>query len=301
MKHILYSPDFGSYQKRVKDFVEILQSKGLRVGFVESSLGGFMSQALVKFPGASKIFVGSIIPYSYDMKESFNLPKSAVSEDYTNKSAEIFFNMLKADLVISESSILGPGGGSDQKPVGLSFVSIVSSRGRTSFVNLFRGSRLDIMKKVASFCFFVAKNHIIGWDLKERVVSSTFLCYKGKILIMKRSRKVGTYKGMWGVVSGHVEEGETPLETALKEIEEETSIKRDLIKNIFQGMHFEVVDRNIGIKWKINPFRAEIDGKPRLKIDWEHIQYKFIRPTDIFKFKTAPMLYQGYLKTLFNF
>lgn len=304
MKHFLiYSPSSGDYRKRAKEFIEILHSKGLKVGLVESSLGGFLSQEIVSFKGASRVFVGSVIPYSYGMKNFFNFtsPNGAVSEDYTNRSAEIFLNISKADLVVSESSILGPEGGSEQKPVGLSFVSIFSSRGKTSFVNLFRGSRRKIMEEIASFCFFVARNHIIGWDLQKRSVASTFLCYNGRILLMRRSKKVGTYRGMWGIVSGHIEEGEEPLETALKEIEEETSVKRDLLKNIVRGTQFEVVDPSIGIKWEISPFRAEIDGKPMLKIDWEHTQYKFIKPSDIFKFKTAPMLYEGYLKTYFRF
>ncbi len=299
---LIYSPSFGDYKRRAKEFIEVLRSRGLKVGLVESSLGGFLSHTIVSFKGASKIFVGSVIPYSYDMKNFFNFssPNGAVSEDYANRSAEIFLNISKADLVVSESSILGPEGGSEQKPVGLSFVSIFSNKGRTSFVNLFRGCRRKIMEEIASFCFFAAKNHIIGWDFQKRSVSSTFLCYNGKILLMRRSKKVGTYRGMWGVVSGHIEEGETPLETALKEIEEETSIKRDSLSNIVQGTQFEVVDPVIGVKWEINPFRAEIN-KAILKIDWEHTRYKFIKPSDIYKFRTAPMLYEGYLKTFFRF
>jgi 8-oxo-dGTP pyrophosphatase MutT (NUDIX family) len=49
-----------------------------------------------------------------------------------------------------------------------------------------------------------------------------------KLLILKRSDKVGTYKGLWGGVAGYVEENEEPYETALKEIKEEVGIEKKM-------------------------------------------------------------------------
>lgn len=305
MGKLLYSPTFGEVEKRAVELIKVLREKNLKIGFVENSLGGFMSSSIVRHRGASKIFAGSIIPYSYEMKRSFGLssPKGAVSEDFTNICARWFLKRSDADVVVSESSILGPDGGTQEKPVGLSFVSIYSRRSNVSFVNLFKGDREKITSEVCAFCLFAARKHIIGWELQNRTVASTFIEYKNKILIMKRSQRVGTYRRMWGVASGHVEKNETPLQTALKEVEEETSIKAKWVKKIIQGTPFEMIDEEIGIRWYIYPFRMIVKTSVEsiVKIDWEHTSYRMIEPSDIHRYKTAPMLYEGYLKTVFNF
>jgi 8-oxo-dGTP pyrophosphatase MutT (NUDIX family) len=195
---------------------------------------------------------------------------------------------------------LGPKGGTEQKPVGLSFLAIASNKGEYSFVNLFKGEREKIMESVASSAFFFAINHILGWELQTRKVASTFVEYKGKILILKRSRKVGSYRGRWGVVSGHIEEGETEEETSLKELKEEIGLDLNLIEKLIKSTPFELSDAKLGIRWEITPFRAILKTKPDIKIDWEHVKFLWIKPSELSKFKTAPLLYQGYLKTIFN-
>ena len=74
-----------------------------------------------------------------------------------------------------------------------------------------------------------------------RIASSIIMNSEGKILIMKRSDKVRTYKGMWGVAAGYIEEDETPLETAYKEIREETGIEGEYLTLLKQ---FEPVEIN---------------------------------------------------------
>ena len=50
-------------------------------------------------------------------------------------------------------------------------------------------------------------------------VVTCILEHDGKILLLKRSNQVGTYRGLWGGVAGYVEELEDPYDTALKEIQ----------------------------------------------------------------------------------
>lgn len=47
-----------------------------------------------------------------------------------------------------------------------------------------------------------------------------------KVLILKRSQKVGSYPGRWAGVSGFIEENETPMDAARREVYEETGIRR---------------------------------------------------------------------------
>ncbi len=296
------SPDFGDIKKLAKKFFEILKEKKIKCAIVECSTGGLISSEIVKNAGASQIFLGAFIPYSNELKSflSSDLSEGAVSEKCALSLARKVKDISKADLVISETSILGPKGGTETKPVGLSFLAIVSNKGEFSFVNLFKGSREKIMKYVASSAFFFAINHILGWNLQTRKVASTFVEYEGKILILKRSGKVGSYKGKWGVVSGHIEEGETEEETSLKELKEEIGLDINLIKKLTKSSPFEISDIKLGIRWEIIPFRAILKTKPEIKIDWEHTKFLWIKPSQIHKFKTAPLLYQGYIKNIFT-
>ncbi len=114
-------------------------------------------------------------------------------------------------------------------------------------------------------------------------VVTCILRFKERILILKRSQRVSTNQGMWAGVSGYIEEGEIPLETARKEIIEETGIA-----------DFELVRSGEILKvrsgpwiWCIHPFLFEAQG-PDVTIDWEHTEYRWIEPEDIDHGTTVP-------------
>lgn len=56
--------------------------------------------------------------------------------------------------------------------------------------------------------------------MEERRVVTCFLEHDGKIPLLRRSQRVGTYRGRWAGVSGYIEEGNTPYAQALEEIRE---------------------------------------------------------------------------------
>ena len=68
---------------------------------------------------------------------------------------------------------------------------------------------------------------------RKRVVSA-LLCKNGLFLILERSSQVGSYQGYWSCVSGYVEKEEDPLETALREVTEETGISGDSLSLLTQ-------------------------------------------------------------------
>ena len=124
------------------------------------------------------------------------------------------------------------------------------------------------------------------------VASCLLINDEGKLLILKRSDKVKTYKGLWGVVAGYIEEGEDPYETALKEIREEVGIKANEISLIKKLDPIEFTDFYKGKKydWIIHPFLFKIGKKDKLQIDWEHTKYQWILPPEIVRYDTVPHL-----------
>jgi 8-oxo-dGTP pyrophosphatase MutT (NUDIX family) len=124
---------------------------------------------------------------------------------------------------------------------------------------------------------------------------SCILEHEGRILILQRSARVGSFRRKWAVVSGHIEEGESPLERALKEIGEETGLTADDVKLVKGWPPLSIPDPERPILWKVHPylFRCATD---QIVIDWEHSQYRWIKPRDIVKYDTVPGLKECILK-----
>lgn len=130
--------------------------------------------------------------------------------------------------------------------------------------------------------------------LKPKTVQC-FLEYKGKILILKRSPRIKFYKNKWNGISGFIEPMENPDERARKEILEEAKIRKT--KLIRKGEVIQVFDKGQKILWIVHPylFRVYTD---KIKIDWEHKKYKWIKPNEMKKFNTTPKLYETLKKVI---
>jgi 8-oxo-dGTP pyrophosphatase MutT (NUDIX family) len=118
-------------------------------------------------------------------------------------------------------------------------------------------------------------------------VATSVLLHNGKILILKRSSKVRTYKGKWACVSGYIEKGETPLETAYKELSEEIGFGKDDVELIREGEVVKAQDNEI--IWVIHPFLFTAKKK-EIVLDWEHTEYKWICFEELGNYQTVPKL-----------
>ena len=127
-------------------------------------------------------------------------------------------------------------------------------------------------------------------NLQEPVrkdVATSVILQKGKILILKRSKKVGTYQGKWACASGYIEEGETPRQTAYKEISEELGLDKEDVKLLKEGNVLLARDKDI--LWAIHPFLFETT-RSEINLDWEHDEYKWIYPDEIKNYSCVPKL-----------
>ena len=108
------------------------------------------------------------------------------------------------------------------------------------------------------------------------------------MLILKRSQKVGTNKGKWAAVSGFIERGEKPEETALKEIAEETGIATARLEGRGETLRI----RDGMYVWTIYPFLFEV-GEERVMLDWEHTECAWVDPAELGRLRHRPRLPQG--------
>lgn len=115
-------------EKAILDFME---SKGLSLSAAESCTGGYISHLLTQHAGSSKVFKGGAVSYSNDLKISMLgvsdqtlINYGAVSEQTVIEMADGAKKNYNSDYSLSVSGIAGPGGGSEEKPVGTVWIAV---------------------------------------------------------------------------------------------------------------------------------------------------------------------------------
>lgn len=120
-------------------------------------------------------------------------------------------------------------------------------------------------------------------------VVTVFLTHRGKILLLKRSREVGTYKGHWAGVSGYLESND-PLAQAITEMAEEVGLGEDDVTLLKAGKPLEIVDSVQGRAWRVHPFLFAVHEPDKIILDWENKEMRWILPEEIVQFQTVPEL-----------
>ncbi len=112
---------------------ELLMANNKTVAVAESCTGGLLGAEFTNIPGSSKYFLGGVIAYSNDIKESILnvnhqtlMEYGAVSRETAEEMATNVRNLLGSDYGISITGIAGPGGGSPEKPVGTVWIGVSS-------------------------------------------------------------------------------------------------------------------------------------------------------------------------------
>lgn len=118
------------------------------------------------------------------------------------------------------------------------------------------------------------------------------------ILLLRRSERVGSYRGHWAGVSGFVEPGVTPDEQAYTEIKEETTLQKDQVRMLRRGMVVEHIDRSIGRHFYIHPYLFTVLTPEQIATDWEAIETRWIEPAELEEYETVPKLREVYLSAI---
>ena len=110
--------------------------RGLTVAVAESCTGGLVADAITDIPGSSGYFLGGIVSYADTAKASLlGVPaevlaaNGAVSAQVGRAMAEGVRERFAADLAAAVTGVAGPVGGSEAKPVGLTYVAVAAAHG----------------------------------------------------------------------------------------------------------------------------------------------------------------------------
>jgi nicotinamide-nucleotide amidase len=145
----------------------LLTEKGLTLAVVESATGGLISHRITNVSGSSAYYKGSITAYSNEIKEKLIGVKAesllcfgAVSHEVARQMAEGGRRALNSDICIADTGIAGPGGGSDDKPVGTVYIAIADTAGTTSRQFVFNGTRAQNKTLFAEAAFDWLVEHL---------------------------------------------------------------------------------------------------------------------------------------------
>ena len=132
--------------------------------------------------------------------------------------------------------------------------------------------------------------------MRSTKIVTSFIRDNDKLLILKRSDKVKSMKGLWAGISGIIENNEEPLSRAKIEIFEEVGITEDNITLVKATEEMRINSPQYkNHEWEIFPFLFE-SNKPTIKLNWENSDYKWIDIEELEKYETVPSLQ----KVLFN-
>jgi len=134
--------------------------------------------------------------------------------------------------------------------------------------------------------------------MRSTKIVTSFITSNEKFLLLKRSEKVKSMKGLWAGISGIIEKNEAPLQRAKIEIFEELGIKEEQIKLLKTAERMRVVSPQYkNHEWEIFPFLFEANN-PAIKLNWENSEYKWISDDELNNYKTVPNLEKVLLSLL---
>lgn len=133
--------------------VALMKANGTKCATAESCTGGGIAAAITDVPGSSEVFLGGVVSYANSVKEEVlgvspdTLARfGAVSSECASEMADGARRLLKADIAVSVTGIAGPGGGSDEKPVGLVWFGLSSPAGTRTEKAIFPGDRAAVRR-----------------------------------------------------------------------------------------------------------------------------------------------------------
>ena len=134
LKEIIGEYIFGFDKDTIEEIVgDLLREKGKTVSTAESCTGGYIAHLITSIAGSSDYYKGSVVSYANEIKSKIlnvsdeDLEKyGAVSEPVVRQMAEGVREKFGTDYALATSGIAGPAGGTDEKPVGTTWIALAT-------------------------------------------------------------------------------------------------------------------------------------------------------------------------------
>lgn len=123
--------------------------------------------------------------------------------------------------------------------------------------------------------------------MKRVEVVTVFLFHDQKVLLVRRSGRVRTYRHRWAGISGYLEHPK-PLAQAYAEVREETGLERTDLTLLRQGQPLDVDDADR--HWRVHPFAFAVKTLKWIQLDWENEAGRWLDPAAIDSLETVPGL-----------
>ena len=161
---------FGRDQETMIGIVgQTLKNKHVTIATAESCTGGLLGAIFTQEAGSSEFYLGGVVSYSNSVKreilgvsEESLIKFGAVSEEVAKEMAEGIRSKIGSDLAISTTGIAGPGGGSDQKPVGLVYIGIATPEGVHAKKFQFYGERESVRQLTVQAALNGVRQHMLN-------------------------------------------------------------------------------------------------------------------------------------------
>lgn len=145
----------------------LLKEKQLTIACAESCTGGLLTSRLTDMAGSSAYVMGAVVSYTNEIKSNelgvsrdLLAAKGAVCEEVARAMAEGIALKFGTDIGVGITGIAGPGGGSEEKPVGLVYIAIAGREGTLVKKNLFAGKRNEIKYKTTQTALDMIRQYI---------------------------------------------------------------------------------------------------------------------------------------------
>ena len=137
----------------MKSFINLLIKKKIKISVAESCTGGMLASKITSVSGASKVFNFGLVTYSNQAKIEILKINKKIIQKYGAVSRQCCLAMVKGlskisktNINVSITGIAGPKGGTKEKPVGLVYIGIKTSKKMIVFKNLFKQKKRGLIQ-----------------------------------------------------------------------------------------------------------------------------------------------------------
>lgn len=170
LRQILGDSLYSENEDRLETCIgRMLKEHGMTVSIAESCTGGLISSLFTSIPGSSAFYLGSVTSYANSVKTGvLGVPEriisehGAVSQECVAAMAEGVRRITGSDFSVATSGIAGPGGGSEDKPVGLVWIGVSSQKGTETYKLIFKGDRKRNIDRFAANALNILRKKILN-------------------------------------------------------------------------------------------------------------------------------------------